>query len=122
MRQIVLTGVRIIVGVTEQPNIVRRYVKPDRDHNKRENYQTFWWRYAEHRPGLYAAIDGLSNILAFAQVSSTVMPVRISTGQVFDQQCVVFALEELSFFSKELTILGVYPAHPFRETFEEVKA
>ena len=32
-----------------------------------------------------------------------------------------FALEELSFFSKELTILGVYPAHPFRETFEEVK-
>jgi prephenate dehydratase len=25
------------------------------------------------------------------------------------------ALEELAFFSKELTILGVYPAHPFRE-------
>jgi prephenate dehydratase len=24
------------------------------------------------------------------------------------------ALEELAFFSKELTILGVYPAHPFR--------
>jgi prephenate dehydratase len=26
------------------------------------------------------------------------------------------ALEELAFFSKELRILGVYPAHPFRET------
>jgi prephenate dehydratase len=26
------------------------------------------------------------------------------------------ALEELRFFSKELTILGVYPAHPFRAT------
>ena len=39
-----------------------------------------------------------------------------------DDRGLVFALEELSFFSKELTILGVYPAHPFRETFEEVKA
>ena len=34
---------------------------------------------------------------------------------------VVFALEELAFFSKELTVLGVYPAHPFRETFKEEK-
>ena len=38
-----------------------------------------------------------------------------------DDRGLVFALEELSFFSKELKILGVYPAHPFRETFEEVK-
>ncbi|HVV42733.1 MAG TPA: prephenate dehydratase [Nitrobacter sp.] len=30
-----------------------------------------------------------------------------------------FALEELKFFSKELRILGVYPAHPFRATFKE---
>jgi prephenate dehydratase len=28
-----------------------------------------------------------------------------------------FALEELKFFSKEFRIVGVYPAHPFRETF-----
>ena len=33
----------------------------------------------------------------------------------------VFALEELAFFSKELTVLGVYPAHSFRETFKEEK-
>jgi prephenate dehydratase len=31
------------------------------------------------------------------------------------------ALEELSFFSREFTILGVYPAHPFRATFKEDK-
>jgi len=30
-----------------------------------------------------------------------------------------FALEELKFFSRELTILGVYPAHPFRASFRE---
>ena len=31
----------------------------------------------------------------------------------------VFAFEELAFYSKEMKILGVYPAHPFRATFEE---
>ena len=29
------------------------------------------------------------------------------------------ALKELGFFSEELKILGVYPAHPFRATFAE---
>jgi len=38
-----------------------------------------------------------------------------------DDRALVFALEELAFFSKELTILGVYPAHPFRNTFKEEK-
>ena len=38
-----------------------------------------------------------------------------------DDRGVAFALEELAFFSKELKILGVYPAHPFRATFKEVK-
>jgi prephenate dehydratase len=32
----------------------------------------------------------------------------------------VLAFEELSFYSKEMKILGVYPAHQFRTTFEEV--
>jgi prephenate dehydratase len=31
----------------------------------------------------------------------------------------VFAPEELAFFSKELTVLGVYPAHPLRDTFKK---
>src|SRR5476649_2224836 len=38
-----------------------------------------------------------------------------------DDSALVFALEELAFFSKELTILGVYPAHPYRDTFKEEK-
>jgi len=32
---------------------------------------------------------------------------------------VAFALDELKFFSRELRIVGVYPAHPFRATFSE---
>ncbi|HYW59150.1 MAG TPA: prephenate dehydratase, partial [Xanthobacteraceae bacterium] len=31
------------------------------------------------------------------------------------------ALEELAFFSKELTILGVYPAHPLRAKLGKAK-
>jgi len=34
-----------------------------------------------------------------------------------DDRALAFALEELKFFSKEFRIIGVYPAHPFRETF-----
>ena len=33
----------------------------------------------------------------------------------------MLALEELAFFSKELTMLGVYPAHAYRDTFKEEK-
>ena len=36
-----------------------------------------------------------------------------------DDTALVHALEELAFFSKELTVLGVYPAHAYRETFSE---
>src|SRR6201991_1704335 len=36
-----------------------------------------------------------------------------------DDRNLAFALEELKFYSKEMKILGVYPAHPFRRTFAE---
>jgi prephenate dehydratase len=36
-----------------------------------------------------------------------------------DDVGLAFALEELKFFSRELIILGVYPAHPFRASFRE---
>jgi prephenate dehydratase len=38
-----------------------------------------------------------------------------------DDVGLAFALEELKFFSRELTILGVYPAHRFRASFKEQK-
>jgi len=34
-----------------------------------------------------------------------------------DDRGLAFALEELKFFSKEFRLIGVYPAHPFRQTF-----
>jgi prephenate dehydratase len=34
-----------------------------------------------------------------------------------NDRALAFAIEELKFFSKEFRIIGVYPAHPFRQTF-----
>jgi len=39
-----------------------------------------------------------------------------------DDRGLAFALEELKFFSRELRIVGVYPAHPFRATFTEAQS
>jgi hypothetical protein len=73
---------------------VRHLVKPERERNNRANYRDSWWRYAEHRPGLYRTVDGLDHILALSLVSNVVMPVRVPTGSVFAHKCCVFALDQ----------------------------
>jgi hypothetical protein len=73
--------------------LVRAKVKPERDKNNRANYRDSWWRYGEHRPGLYAAIAGLDHVLAIARVSSTVMPLRVPTGIVYSEKCVIVATD-----------------------------
>ena len=74
--------------------IVRRRVKPERDRNNRASYREFWWRYGEHRPGLYREIEHLEHVLAISQVSNSVMPVRVPSQQVFAHVCAVFALDD----------------------------
>jgi hypothetical protein len=73
--------------------IVRRLVKPERDHNNRSGYREYWWRFAENRPGLISAIRQIPNILAIAQTSNTVMPLRLPSAQAFDQTCIIFAID-----------------------------
>ncbi|MGH3247322.1 MAG: Eco57I restriction-modification methylase domain-containing protein, partial [Trebonia sp.] len=77
-------------------DIVRRLVKPIRDRNKDKQRREIWWRFTRPAPELYQAIESLNHVLAFAQVSNTIVPVRIPTGQVFDQKCVVMAFEDLA--------------------------
>jgi hypothetical protein len=77
-------------------DIVRRLVKPLRDKNKRKPRRERWWIYAERAAQLYDSIDELDYVLAIAQTSSTVMPVRIRTRQVFDQTCVIFIKDDFS--------------------------
>jgi len=76
--------------------IVRRLVKPQRDRNKMKHRRERWWQFAASAPELYEAIEGLDHVLAIAQVSNTLLPVRVPTGQVFDQKCVVFAVEDFA--------------------------
>ena len=75
-------------------NIVRRLVKPVRDRNKDKQRREIWWRFTRPAPELYRAIKDSPHALAFAQVSNTLTPARVPTGQVFDQKCVVFALDD----------------------------
>ena len=100
---------------------------------KRDNgpvVTTFLFRVRNVPAALYKALGGFAtNGVNMTKLESYMVEGNFFATQFYadveghpDDRGLVFALEELSFFSKELTILGVYPAHPFRETFEEAKA
>ena len=50
-----------------------------------------WWKFYNTRPAMRKAIADLNEVLVIALVSKTVMPVRVSTGQVFSHKLAVFA-------------------------------
>jgi prephenate dehydratase len=91
---------------------------------------TFVFRVRNVPAALYKALGGF----ATNSVNMTKLESYMIEGNFFatmfyadveghpDDRGLAFALEELKFFSRELTILGVYPAHPFRATFKEKKA
>jgi len=78
---------------------VEREVKPERLVTKRDARRKYWWRYAERAPGLYKAIEGLNRVIAITRVSKVVLPVTISTRQVFSEQIVVFATDDTGMLS-----------------------
>ncbi len=90
---------------------------------------TFVFRVRNVPAALYKAMGGFAtNGINMTKLESYMVGGNFFATQFYadveghpDDSSLVFALEELRFFSKELTILGVYPAHAFRETFEEVK-
>ena len=90
---------------------------------------TFVFRVRNVPAALYKAMGGFAtNGVNMTKLESYMVEGNFFATQFYadveghpDDRGLVLALEELSFFSKELTILGVYPAHPFRETFEEEK-
>lgn len=73
---------------------IRHLVKPERDRNNRKVYRDRWWQYAEKRPAMLAAIAGLERVVVITQVSRTVMPVMVPTGQVFSHVLGVFATDD----------------------------
>ncbi|RAV06958.1 SAM-dependent DNA methyltransferase [Mycolicibacterium sp. GF69] len=71
---------------------VLREVKPERSANNRKVYRDLWWQYAERRPALRRAIAAMSEVLAIAVTSKSVMPVRVSQAHVFSNTVDVFAI------------------------------
>jgi prephenate dehydratase len=90
---------------------------------------TFVFRVRNVPAALYKALGGFAtNGVNMTKLESYMIGGNFFATQFYadvdghpDDRALVLALEELAFFSKELTILGVYPAHPFRDTFKEEK-
>ncbi len=90
---------------------------------------TFVFRVRNVPAALYKAMGGFAtNGVNMTKLESYMVGGNFFATQFYadveghpDDRALVFALEELAFFSKELRVLGVYPSHPFRETFKEEK-
>jgi prephenate dehydratase len=96
-------------------------------HNGDAIITTFVFRVRNVPAALYKAMGGFAtNGINMTKLESYMVEGNFFATQFYadveghpDDRGLKFALEELHFFSKELTILGVYPAHPFRATFKE---
>jgi prephenate dehydratase len=90
---------------------------------------TFVFRVRNVPAALYKAMGGFAtNGVNMTKLESYMIEGSFFATQFYadveghpDDRNVAFAFEELAFFSKEMKILGVYPAHPFRKTFKEEK-
>jgi prephenate dehydratase len=88
---------------------------------------TFLFRVRNVPAALYKTLGGFAtNGVNMTKLESYMVEGNFFATQFYadveghpEDRNLVLAFEELSFFSKEMKILGVYPAHPFRATFEE---
>ncbi|MBR1222122.1 prephenate dehydratase [Bradyrhizobium sp. U87765 SZCCT0131] len=88
---------------------------------------TFVFRVRNLPAALYKALGGFAtNGVNMTKLESYMVDGNFFATQFYadvdghpDDRSLANALEELRFFSRELRIIGVYPAHPFRATFSE---
>jgi hypothetical protein len=74
-------------------NIVKEKVKPDRDKAKRKANREKWWRYAETRPGLSAALLTAKSVYVQPFVSKYIVPIKVDKSQIFASPMVVIAVD-----------------------------
>ncbi len=85
---------------------------------------TFVFRVRSVPAALYKGLGGFATCgVNITKLESYILDGSFAVAQFYadieghpDQRLVRLALEELSFFSREVKILGVYPANPFRQT------
>jgi prephenate dehydratase len=88
---------------------------------------TFLFRVRNVPAALYKTLGGFAtNGVNMTKLESYMVEGNFFATQFYadveghpEDRGLVLALEELAFFSREMKILGVYPAHPFRTTFQE---
>ena len=88
---------------------------------------SFVFRVRNLPAALYKAMGGFAtNSVNMTKLESYMVEGNFFATQFYadvdghpDDKNLAFALDELKFFSKELRIVGVYPAHPFRVAFSE---
>ena len=88
---------------------------------------TFVFRVRNLPAALYKALGGFAtNGVNMTKLESYMVDGEFSATQFYadvdghpEDKGLAFALEELKFFSREFRIVGVYPGHPFRETFSD---
>ncbi len=68
---------------------VVQHVKPEREKNNREAYRKYWWRHAEARPGMRAALKGLPRYIATPHVSKHRIFVWVDAAVLPDQMLIV---------------------------------
>jgi hypothetical protein len=90
------------------------YVKPERDENSREQYRLNWWRFAETRPHLRAAVKGLRRYIVTSETSSKRFFKFVrAAGVLADGSVIVIASEEaymLGLVSSHAHVLWAYRA------------
>ena len=77
---------------------IEKHVYPKRKNLRRENHRKYWWIHAESRPGMRAAIDGLSRYNATPRVSKHRVFTWLKSDVVADSAVVVIASEDDYFF------------------------
>ncbi len=85
---------------------------------------TFVFRVRSVPAALYKSLGGFATCgVNITKLESYILDASFAVAQFYadieghpDQRLVRLAIEELSFFSREVKILGVYLAHPFRRT------
>jgi len=121
-------------NVEDESHSTTRFIVLSREkkwasHGNGKVVTTFVFRVRNVPAALYKAMGGFAtNGINMTKLESYMVGGNFFATQFYadveghpDDTSLVFALEELRFFSKELTILGVYPASPYRETFKEEK-
>jgi prephenate dehydratase len=121
-------------NVEDESNSTTRFIVLSRERTwakpgNGKTVTTFVFRVRNLPAALYKALGGFAtNGVNMTKLESYMVGGNFFATQFYadveghpDDRALVLALEELAFFSKELTILGVYPAHSFRDTFREEK-